>query len=316
MISVFMRICLVSRYRCKIVPIVRHNCTKMSDKSSTLLNSSDNWFNKYAAVEDAPSGIFKGLSDRFNGITVDSNQETCVLNEFESKLNKSLQHWVDSKKRGIWFKVHLNSSHWIPELVKNEFKFHHAKDSFVMMYRWLPTDESLNIPPYAHTMIGVGALVINNQNQILAVSEKHALIKGSWKLPGGYVEPGENLVDAGIREVLEETSIKTRFESVVSIRHAHGAGFGCSDLYVVMALVPENNEIKKCDREISKCEWMNIEDYLNHPKVHETNRNFVRTYLHYKENGLKLMCRDEVHQVLKKRYNIYSVEFDEHDSKL
>lgn len=57
------------------------------------------------------------------------------------------------------------------------------------MYRWLPSDESVNIPPYAHTMVGVGAIVVNKQNQILAVSEKNALIKNSWKLPGGYVEP-------------------------------------------------------------------------------------------------------------------------------
>lgn len=200
-----------------------------------------------------------------------------------------------------------------------------------MMYRWLPSDESPNIPPYAHTMVGVGALVLNDMNQILVVSEKNALIKGSWKLPGGYVEPckycyrlqvgqhkqiqsssflGENFVEAAIREVQEETNIKTKFESVVSLRHAHGAGFGCSDLYIVMALSPENSEIVKCDREISKCEWMDIEAYLQHPKVHETNRNFVRTYLQYKQNGLKFICKDEVHSVLKKQYNIYQVEAD------
>lgn len=302
----------MSRYRCKIQPI--RLSRKMSEKVDTILNSSDNWFNKYAAVEDAPEGIFKGVSDRFNGITVDSNLESCQPDKFASVLQTSLSYWTDSKKRGIWFKVHLNSSHWVPELANSKFKFHHAKDNFVMMYRWLPLDESLNIPPYAHTMVGVGALVTNTEGQILVVSEKHALIKGSWKLPGGYVEPGENFVDAGIREVQEETNIKTKFDSVISIRHAHGAGFGCSDLYIVMALSPENSEIKKCDREIAKCEWMNIDDYLNHPKVHETNRNFVRTYLKYKENGVKLTCVDEVHQILKKQYNIYSVSFEQGES--
>lgn len=58
-----------------------------------------------------------------------------------------------------------------------------------MLYRWLPKDEVVNIPPFAHTMVGVGALVINERNQVLVVSEMHALIAGSWKLPGGYVEP-------------------------------------------------------------------------------------------------------------------------------
>ena len=48
------------------------------------------------------------------------------------------------------------------------------------------------------------------------MSERNALIPGSWKLPGGYCEMKEDLVDAAIREVQEETNIKTRFESVIS----------------------------------------------------------------------------------------------------
>ena len=85
----------------------------------------------------------------------------------------------------------------MPILAKNNFFFHHAKDTretdtnFVMMYRWLPKDETLIIPPYAHTMVGVGAIVINDKNEVLVVSEKNSLIKDSWKLPGGYVEPSE-----------------------------------------------------------------------------------------------------------------------------
>jgi 8-oxo-dGTP pyrophosphatase MutT (NUDIX family) len=193
---------------------------------------------------------------------------------------------------------------------QKSFTFHHAKNNFVMMYKWLPTNEQVNIPPYAHTMVGVGAVIMNDSNQVLVVSEKHALVTGSWKLPGGYVEPNENLVDAAIREVMEETNIKTKFETVISIRHAHGTGFGCSDLYIVMALSPESSEITKCDREIARCEWMNVDEYLNHPKVHETNRNFVQTYLSYKQNGLKIHCKDEVHQILRKKYNIYRAEID------
>lgn len=314
MTSVLLRTHLLSRYKRDTVPIIQFYTRKMSEKAETVLNSSDSWFNKYMAVEDAPEGIFKGVSDRFNGITVDSNLETCQPEKFASVLQNSLSHWSESKKRGIWFKVYLNSSHWVPTLVNSQFKFHHAKDDFVMMYRWLPSHETPNIPPFAHTMVGVGALVVNDKHQILVVSEKNALIKGSWKLPGGYVEPGENFVEAAIREVQEETNIKTIFESVVSLRHAHGTGFGCSDLYIVMALIPENNEIVKCDREISKCEWMDIDDYLQHPKVHETNRNFVRTYLKYKQNGLKFLCKDEVHSILKKKYNIYQVEFEKNES--
>lgn len=59
-----------------------------------------------------------------------------------------------------------------------------------MMCTWLPK-EKFNIPPFAHTMVGVGALVVNDKRQALVVSEKNALVKDSWKLPGGYVEKSE-----------------------------------------------------------------------------------------------------------------------------
>uniref|UniRef100_A0A182W106 Nudix hydrolase domain-containing protein n=1 Tax=Anopheles minimus TaxID=112268 RepID=A0A182W106_9DIPT len=299
---------LLSIVRCNQVPLITRHSSKMSEQAeSNIVKGADSWFNKYTAVESSPEGTFKGVKDRFNGITVDSCMETCSPESFPTVLKRSLEHWIQSKHRGIWFKVHLTAASWIPELVNNGFQFHHAKNSFVMLYRWLPTDETANIPPYSHTMVGVGALVINDRNQVLVVSENNALIVGSWKLPGGYVEPNENFIDAAIREVTEETNIRTKFESVISIRHAHGAGFGCSDLYIVMALTPLSEEITKCNREIAKCEWMDVDAYLAHPKVHETNRNFVRTYLEYKRHGLRIDCTEEMHQVLRKRYNIYSI---------
>lgn len=147
--------------------------------------------------------------------------------------------------------------------------------------------------------------MLNENNQVLVVSEKNALIKDSWKLPGGYLEMNENLVDAAIREVDEETNIKTRFESVISIRHAHGAAFSCSDLYIVMKLIPETSEIKKCDREIAKCMWMNLDEYLNHPNVHQTNRKFVHNYLELKNNGMLIDCVEETHQQLNRKYSLF-----------
>lgn len=57
-----------------------------------------------------------------------------------------------------------------------------------MMYKWLPK-ESVNIPHYAHTMIGVGAVVVNDKDEVLVVKEKYGF-QQYWKMPGGYVEPG------------------------------------------------------------------------------------------------------------------------------
>lgn len=76
-----------------------------------------------------------------------------------------------------------------------------------MMVRWLPTTETANIPPYSHTMVGVGGLVINSKQQLLTITEKQAIIPGSWKLPGGYVEPGINSYSIAISVRLNYTVI-------------------------------------------------------------------------------------------------------------
>jgi hypothetical protein len=41
---------------------------------------------------------------------------------------------------------------------------------------------------------------------------------GIWKLPGGLVDPGESIGHAGVREVLEETGLKTKFRRLCSIQ--------------------------------------------------------------------------------------------------
>ncbi|KAH8360676.1 hypothetical protein KR200_003196 [Drosophila serrata] len=278
-------------------------------------------------VMETPADVFRGVTDRFAGVTVDGREEkldkACSFrdkleSEYEYlilyisnsplKSTESLDFWTANKNRAIWFRVYKEQADWVPVLAENGFDFHHARTGEVVMYRWLPQDESSNLPNYAHTLMGVGGLVINEKDEVLVVSDRYAMIPNSWKLPGGYVEPRENLIDAAMREVAEETGIRTEFRSVVSLRHAHGGSFGCSDLYVVVGLKPLNLDFTRCEREIAKLQWMPVAEFLEHPQVHQTNRQFVRTFLDYQERGLTITCRDDVHQVLKKKYNLYYVE--------
>lgn len=69
---------------------------------------------------------------------------------------------------------------------------------------------------------------------------------------------GEDIGDAAIREVLEETNIKSEFQFLVSLRHTHHGMFGCSDIYFIVGLKPLSEEIVKCSREIAVCEWMQV----------------------------------------------------------
>lgn len=112
-------------------------------------------------------------------------------------------------------------------------------------------------------MVGVGGLVLNPQTKkVLLVQEKTARVK-IWKFPGGYAEPGEDIFTTSIREVEEETGIKCRFRSLVTFRHRHRGAYGCSDLYFVCLLEPENldsHPISHCQQEIEDCQWFSLEE--------------------------------------------------------
>jgi 8-oxo-dGTP diphosphatase len=65
----------------------------------------------------------------------------------------------------------------------------------------------------AHPLVGVGAAVWKN-DKILLIQRGASPRKGTWSLPGGLVQLGEDLESAVIREVREETGIEARLRGV------------------------------------------------------------------------------------------------------
>jgi len=49
-----------------------------------------------------------------------------------------------------------------------------------------------------------GGVVIGNNNRILLVSQRNNV----WSLPKGHIDPGENELQAAIREIYEESGVK------------------------------------------------------------------------------------------------------------
>ncbi|XP_076176337.1 8-oxo-dGDP phosphatase NUDT18 [Ptiloglossa arizonensis] len=69
----------------------------------------------------------------------------------------------------------------------------------------------------------VAAVVINDQGDVLMMQEAKASCTGKWYLPAGRVEPNENLLDAVKREVLEETGLILKPETLIVVECATGS---------------------------------------------------------------------------------------------
>lgn len=67
--------------------------------------------------------------------------------------------------------------------------------------------------PMPTHIVAVGGFVENEQEQVLLVKTQH----DGWVFPGGQVEAGENLMDALIREIKEESGIDTAVLSLIGI---------------------------------------------------------------------------------------------------
>jgi ADP-ribose pyrophosphatase YjhB (NUDIX family) len=61
--------------------------------------------------------------------------------------------------------------------------------------------------------VGCSAAVIDDEKILLIRRSDN----GKWAVPGGYMEPGENLQEACAREVLEETGIRIEVKKLVSV---------------------------------------------------------------------------------------------------
>jgi len=60
-----------------------------------------------------------------------------------------------------------------------------------------------------------GAIV--KDKKILLIKRKNNPYKGKWALPGGFVEYKERVEDAVLREVFEETGLKTKIRDFIGI---------------------------------------------------------------------------------------------------
>ena len=113
----------------------------------------------------------------------------------------------------------------------------------------------------------VGVIILNEKNQILIMSRKtDDFMGGIDELPSGNMEQGENIYDAIIREVKEETNIDVvNVKSYIgSFDYISGSGKKARQYNFVLDVKNTENIILT---EHDKYKWLTIEEIRKSSKI-------------------------------------------------
>lgn len=89
-----------------------------------------------------------------------------------------------------------------------------------------PSAPSDYVPILSKTVTYIVAVVVYNEDdEILLIQEAKKSCAGKWYLPAGRVEQGETLIDAAMREVLEETGLHIKITTLLAVESASGSWF-------------------------------------------------------------------------------------------
>jgi len=223
-------------------------------------------------------GCFNTILDPYNGITIESKDLPTSKDEFEINLDFLIEETIN-RRNLIWIYINIEKSDFIPLATNKGFHFHTCDENFVLVVKRLK--DNAIIPTAANHTLGVGAVAINENNELLVIKEKISTI--GYKLPGGHIDNGEMISKAVEREVLEETGINVEFESIVSLGHFYPHQFHKSNLYVLCIAKPKTFEINIQDTdEIVDAKWIKVDEYLEDENVLDYSKAIVLASLEYK----------------------------------
>lgn len=108
--------------------------------------------------------------------------------------------------------------------------------------------------------LGVAGLVINENGEWLVVMKRYGGLDGAWSLPAGFVQPGETVDQACLRELEEETNVKPSLQGFLGFRTGV-IKYDISDNLAVFLLTANSQEqqlVAQLD-ELYEVRWMSPE---------------------------------------------------------
>jgi len=132
--------------------------------------------------------------------------------------------------------------------------------------------------------IVVGIIIENSDGKILLT--KSPKWRDKWVIPGGHIEPGEKIEDAGLREAKEEVGMDLKSSGIIScgeIIDSQDFHRPAHFVYFDILCKTENTEVKIDDDEIREYKWVLPEEALK-MDLGSGARAAIKDYLKTLEN--------------------------------
>jgi len=230
--------------------------------------------------------MLRTAADLYNGLIIESNSVSPVTTEFKSSLLSLQKRAKEEEKNLLWLDLTTKQSQHIAIALELGFEFHNCESTRTTLTYQVKKDAYVPVAP-SHT-IGVGAVVINKQNEILMVRDRIHNNHSIYKLPGGMLEHAQSLEEGVVREVWEETGIKAKLIKMVSVLNSHPFTFNKSNMYIVFQLEALTTEINIIDtHEIEEAIWMPLDEFFAHEEMSEFQKKLVNAALNHE--GLSLL---------------------------
>jgi len=131
-------------------------------------------------------------------------------------------------------------------------------------------------------------IVIEENSLILLVRRKYEPFKDHLEPPGGFVEEGEKVEDAAIREVREETSLDVELVDILGVYsdpNRDPRGHTVSTVFIAKAIHNNNGKINAVAKDdAAEIKWLSI-DAVDNEKLGFDHRRILSDYKIWKKFG-------------------------------
>lgn len=120
--------------------------------------------------------------------------------------------------------------------------------------------------------IGVAGVIFNAADEVLLIRRKYPPSAGLWSIPGGKLEPGESLVAACEREVLEETGLCVCVQHIVAVVERRDAHFHYVIIDFLAQLLEGQDRTPVAKSDVTEACWVAVNKLHEYPLVEGLQR--------------------------------------------